>query len=342
VKHLRVLVLMHEELVPPADIRRLSPEEIHPFKMERDVLTGLAELGHEVQSVGVKDEVGPIRHAVEGFRPDVVFNLVMHFHGIGIYDAYVVSFLELMRCSYTGCNPRGLILANDKVLTKKILTWHRIPVPRFQLVPRGRASGRTRDLDFPLFVKSSVEHSSTGIAQASVVRDDASLAERVRFVHERVGTDALVEEYIEGRELYVALLGNERLRTFPPRELTFKHLPEGSQPIATQRVKWDPRYQDKLGVDTRRAKGLGDALEAQIDRTARRIYRALGLSGFARIDFRLAEGGRIFVLEANPNPDLCRDEDFAVSAASAGISYPALLQRLLNLGLRFGAAWKEA
>lgn len=339
-KRLRVLVLMHEELMPPPQLDGLSEQEIYKFKMERDVLEGLRELGHDVQAVGVRDELTPIRQTIDGWRPDIVFNLVMHFHGIGIYDAYVVSYLELLRCAYTGCNPRGLILTSDKVLSKKILTWHRIPVTRFGAVPRGRKPRVPKGLAFPLFVKSTAEHSSTGIAQASIVRDLDALTERVAFIHDQVGTDALVEEYVEGRELYVGVLGNERLTTFPVWELTFDHLPDGTEPIATAKVKWDLEYQKRLGVKTGPARDLAPDLERRLLRLSRRIYRSLGLSGFARVDFRVTSSGEIRVLEANPNPDLCRDEDFAVSARETGLEYPQLLQRLLGLGLRYGAAWK--
>lgn len=341
-KRRRVLVLTHEELVPPDSLEGLSEAELYKIQMEVDVLAGLRALGHDLQTVGVKDEVSPIRAAVEGFRPHVVFNLVTHFHGIGGYDAYVVSFLELLRQPYTGCNPRGLFLSSDKVLTKKILGWHRVPMPPFLVVPRGRPPRKLQRLSFPLFVKSSAEHSSTGIAQASIVRDAKALRERVRFVHEHVGTDALVEEYVPGRELYVSVLGNERLTTFPVWELRFEHLPEGTAPIATHRVKWDLEYQKKIGVKVGAARGLDDDVLRTLDRTARRVYRALGLSGYARIDFRLTPDGRILVLEANANPDLCREEEFAMAARRAGLGYRPLVQRILSLGMRYGAAWKES
>jgi len=149
----------------------------------------------------------------------------------------VVSYLELLRCPYTGCNPRGLMLANDKVLAKKILTYHRIRVPRFLVFRMGKPVRSIGKLDFPLFVKSVSEHASVAIAQASIVRDLDSLRERVQFVHDKVGTDALAEEYIEGRELTVAVLGNDRLRTFPVQELTFETLPEGTEPILTTSMK---------------------------------------------------------------------------------------------------------
>jgi D-alanine-D-alanine ligase len=188
-------------------------------------------------------------------------------------------------------------------------------------------------------VKSLIEEASTGISQASVVRDEDQLRERVKFVHEHVGGDAIAEEYIEGRELYVGVLGNVRLETFPPWEMTFHGLPEGAPHIATSRVKFDHRYRKKHGITTGRAKGLPDGMEARLARLARRIYRALELSGYARIDLRLRADGEVFVLEANPNPDLAIDEDLAYSAEAGGLQYNRLIQRILNLGLRYYRTW---
>jgi D-alanine-D-alanine ligase len=340
-KKLRVLVLMHEELVPPESLEGMSEREIMQIAMEYDVRHALRELGHEIQVLGVKDELGPIRTAIREWQPHITFNLLMHFRGIGVYDAYVVSYLELLRCPYTGCNPRGLMLCNDKVLAKKILGWHRILTPRFAVFPRSQRVSLPARLSFPLFVKSAAEHSSLGIAQASVVHDEAALRERVAFVHRTVGTDAIAEEYIEGRELTISVMGNQRLQAFPIWELTFQNLPEGAAAIATSKLKWDVDYQARVGARSAPARRLPEGKPEEITRLAKRIYRALGLSGFARIDMRLTEEGRIYVLEANPNPDLCHDEDFAQSAKLASVAYEALIQRLLNLGLRWSAAWRE-
>ena len=338
-KRLRVLVLMHDELVPPNSLEGLTEEEIHPFRMEWDVLQGLRELGHEVRVLGLTDEMAPIRQAVEEWQPHLAFNLLMHFHDVGVYDAHVVSYLELLKLPYTGCNPRGLLLAGDKALCKKILNWHRIRVPGFAVFRRGKVARLPKRLSLPLIVKSVAEHASIGIAQASVVRDEEALQERVTFIHERVGTDAIAEEYIEGRELYVGILGNQRLEVLPAWELTFESLPAGSKPIATSKAKWDIGYQKRIGLETGPAE-IPAETEKALPRLARRIYRALDLTGFARIDLRMDGEGKIYVLEANPNPDLCRNEDFARSAEAAGIDYLQLLQKLLNLGLRHVPAWK--
>ena len=193
---------------------------------------------------------------------------------------------------------------------------------------------------YPQFVKSVSEEASTGISQASVVADAAALQQRVAFVHGNVGTDAIAEEYIEGRELTVGVLGNDRLTAFPVSELTFENLPEGSRPILTSRIKWDLAYQKKVGIKSGTVRDLPEAKLKEIERMAKRLYRALDLSGYARIDLRLAEDGTVFVIEANPNPDLCHDEDFAASAREVGIEYDQLVQKIINLGASYQPAWK--
>jgi D-alanine-D-alanine ligase len=340
-KRLRVLVLTHEDLVPPDTLEGREAKEVELWRKEYDVAAGLRELGHEVQILGVSHDLTPIRQHVEGFRPDLVFHLLMEFQDVAVYQAHVASYLELLRVPYAGCNPRGLLLARDKALSKKILRYHRIPSPAFDVFPLGRTIRVPRRLGYPRIVKSVDEEASLGIAQASVVHDEEHLRERAAFVHRRLSTDAIAEQYIPGRELTIGVLGNERLETFPVWEMIFEKLPEGSEPIATARVKWDLAYQSRVGIQTGPAADLPAGLGEQIAHLAKRTYRALGLTGYARIDLRLAEDGRAYVIEANPNPDLRRDEDFAVSAAATGLDYPSLLQRILSLGLRHRPPWKE-
>lgn len=339
-RRLRVLVLTHEDLIPPDSLRGLSEKDAQAIKKEYDVAAGLRELGHEVQIVGVSHDLLPIRQHVEGFKPHVVFHLLMEFQDIAVYQAHVASYLELLRVPYAGCNPRGLLLARDKALSKKIFRYYRIPAPAFHVFRLGRSIRVPKDLQYPRIVKSVDEEASLGIAQASIVRDEEKLRERVDFVHRRLGSDAIAEQYIQGRELTVSVIGNERLQTFPIWELFFEKLPPGSNPIATERAKWDRDYQLRTGIATGPAEDLPEALGAHVAHLAKRSYRALHLSGYARMDLRLTEDGRAYVIEANPNPDLRREEDFAASAAAAGISYPQLLQRILNLGLRHRSPWK--
>jgi D-alanine-D-alanine ligase len=303
--------------------------------MEYDVVSTLRGLGHEVQPLGVGGNLADIRNAIADFKPHITFNLLEGFDDVATWDQNVVAYLELLKVPYTGCNSRGLLLGRDKAIAKKLLSYHRIPVADFVVAPRGRRFRRPKRLAFPLFVKSLTLDASIGISQASVVEDEAKLEERVNFVHESIGTDALVEHYIEGRELYVGVLGNERLQVLPIWELYFKNLPEEVRKIATERLKWSLSYQKKHGIDSGEAKDLPPGLEDRIRDVCKRVYRNLMLSGCARIDLRMTEAGQAYVVEANPNPQLAHDEDFAQSARKAGIDYPELIQRILNLGLRW-------
>ena len=338
-RKLRILVLMHENLVPPESIEGLSDEEISDWRTEFDVCSALTDLGHDVTKFGVGDDVGSVRGAIEELRPHVAFNLLVEFHGAASYDQHVASFLELLRTDYTGCNPRGLTLARDKALAKEILTYHRVRVPGFQVFERGRRVKPHRRLRFPLFVKSVNEEASLGISRASVVERPEELVERVEFIHDHVRTAAIAEQFIDGREIYVGVIGNQRLTAFPPRELSIDTLEEGEPLIATRRVKWDLAYQRAAGVRTGRAE-LEPETERELSRLAKRAYRSLRLSGYARMDFRLDREGRPYLLEANPNADLTYGEDFAESAEAAGMSYEELLQRLLKLGIAYRADWK--
>jgi D-alanine-D-alanine ligase len=330
--HLKVLALMEEVLLPPDDPGDADLASVE-WKTEYHVLQALRALGHDVKSQGVGTDLGVIRAAIEDFGPDVVFNLLEDFEDVPIFDQNVVAYLELLGVPYTGCNSRGLMLARDKALAKKLLAFHRIPVPEFHVFRMGRAVVRPKWLAFPLIVKSLTKEGSAGISKLSVVDSDQKLKERVALIHKRQHTDAIVERYVDGRELYVGIVGSRRLQVLPVWEMLFEKLPEESPRIATERVKWDPAYQKKHGIDTDAAKGIPDATVAQIQNLCRRVYRILELSGYARIDLRLDPAGKVYVLEANPNPQIAKGEDFADAAEHAGVTYTALIQRLVMLAL---------
>ena len=332
-KKLRILALVHDHLVPPDDTAGIDILEAD-WKMEYDVIETLREVGHDVRVLGINDDLMPIRRAAEEFRPQIVLNLMEAFAGVTTFDQNVVSYLELLRLAYTGCNPRGLILARDKALSKKLLAYHRIPVPDFTVVRRGRRPVVPKKMRFPLIVKSLFFEASTGISQASVVENADQLAKRIQFIHDSLGTAAIVEQFIEGRELYVGVVGNDRLDVFPVWEMSFAKMPDNRWHIATERVKWSTQYQKKHGIMTEAA-ALDPVLAERIQRIAKRTYRALDLNGYARIDVRMDEGGHPYVLEANPNPNLAYGEDFAESAEKSGLTYERLLDRILALGLRW-------
>jgi D-alanine-D-alanine ligase len=326
--------------MPPDTLEGQASKAIAEWRTEFDVVQTLRANGHEVRTLGVLDSITELRSTISEWQPDVVFNLLEEFDGIVSYDQHVIAFLEMLRQPYTGCNPRGLLLSRDKALCKQVFAFHRIPSPQFEVFRRGQRVKLPRKLRFPLFVKSSTDDASLGIAQASVVEDSSRLRERIEFVLEQHKSDVLVEEYIEGRELYVGMMGNERLTRFPVWELNFGSMAASGSAIATRKAKWDIKYRAKHGIDSQPAADLPAGTEARLDRLCRRIYRALGLTGYARMDFRMRADGSLYALEANANPHLAQEEDFARSAAATGRSYGDLLDSIVKLGQTYPAQWR--
>lgn len=333
-KSLRILALAHPDLIPPDNMAELSEEEAYVWKTEYDVSQTLKASGHEVRMLGVQTELAPIRDAVEEWKPDIVFNMLEEFHGESLYAQNVVALLELLRVPYTGCNPRGLMLARGKDLSKKLLKYHRVPVPAFAVFPIGKKVRRPGRLKFPLIVKSLWEDASLGISQASIVDSDEKLAERVGFIHKRLNTPAIAEEFIEGREIYVGVLGNDRIQVLPVWELSFSNLADGAHAIATEKVKHDPIYQEKRGILQGPAQDLSPKTVTKIRTLAKRIAHTLELDGYGRIDFRLSKDNTPYFIEANPNPEIAESQEYAQAALHAGISYGDLLNKIVTLGLK--------
>lgn len=330
-KNARVLFLVHKGLIPPETV---APDKIagSEWKMEWDVISTLKRRGHELQVIDLDDDLSPIRSMIDEFKPTIVFNLMEAFADVSVFDQNIVSYLELLRVPYTGCNPRGLMLSRDKALSKKVLAYHGIPVPDFFVVPRGRKAILPKRLGYPVIVKSLTFDSSVGISQKSVVANDDHLRKRVQFIHDKLDTDAIVEQFVDGREFYVSLIGNDRLRVFPVWEMNFGKMPENSWHIATERAKWSVKYQKQYGIVFTKA-ALPKKITARVQHLAKEAYRALNLTGYGRIDMRMAPDGRIVVTEANPNPQLMRGGFFAESARRAKIPYGMLLEHIMALGL---------
>lgn len=331
---LRILALAHPDLVPPENAEGFSEKEAFVWKTEYDVISTLRKSGHEVRIIGVQSELTPIRDAVEEWKPDIVFNLLEEFHGESLYAQNVAGLLELLRVPYTGCSPRGMMLARGKDLSKKLLKYHRVPAPAFAVFPIGKKVRRPGRLKFPLIVKSLWEDASLGISQASIVDTDEKLAERVSFIHKRLNTPAIAEQFIEGREIYVGVLGNERLQVLPVWELSFSNLADGAHAIATEKVKHDPIYQEKRGILQGPAEDLPPNVVTKIRTLAKRICHTLELDGYCRIDFRLSKDNVPYFIEANPNPEIASSQEYAQAALHAGVSYAELLNKIVALGLK--------
>ncbi len=332
-KRLRVIVLVHPSLLPPDSIEGLSEQQWYEAKTEYDVLSTLRELGHDACALGIAGDLEPLRALIAEWKPHLVFNLLEEFLGRQDFDYHIVSFLELMQVAYTGCHPRGLMLARDKALSKKLLAYHGLTVPKFAAFPRKQRVIRPRELEFPLIVKGLTCEASLGISQKSIVDSDAKLQERVKFIHEHNGTDAIAEQYIAGRELNVGVIGNDKLEVMPVWELQFRELAKGQYGIATAHAKHNRAYQRKHSIYQVHAEDLGEELTAHITETTKQVARVLDLTGYSRVDYRLDENGNLYFLEANPNPDIARAEELASAARKRGISYPELIQRIVALGL---------
>jgi D-alanine-D-alanine ligase len=329
---MRVLVLfdLPRPVGPDETFTMKALRENEDRPTEADVISALGKLGHEVQTLAVYDDALAVVRTVQDFAPDVVFNLCESFFNERRNEPNIPALLELLRVPYTGAGPDSLLLCKDKELAKTVLVYHRIRVPRF-VVSRKRAPRRSlRRFGFPAFVKPLGEESSDGIAKASFGRNEKDTIERTRFLHEKLKCDVMIEEYVEGRELYVGILGNQKTSVLPARELFFGDLPETEPRFATFRAKWDDAYRTKWNIRNGPAAPLAANVEKKLPEFARRVYTLLRIKGTARLDLRLTSAGELVFIEANPNPSLERGDDFARSAAAAGIDYEALIQRILD------------
>lgn len=332
-KKLKVLTLF--DAVEPTTLNQdLGPElKTGDWKTEAAVLTALDELGYPHEQLAIFDDLDLLRQKLQTFSPDVIFNLADQFRNNRAFDQHIVSFLAMHEIPFTGCGATGLTLCKHKGISKKILSYHRIHTPDFVIIPRGKRIARPKRLRFPILVKPLKEEASYGISQASFVETDEQFRERVTFLHENTDNDVIAEEYIEGRELYVSLIGNHRLQVFPVRELVFREVPPDEPKIATYKAKWDEAYRERWGLENRFAENLEPTLVRHIESVCKRIYHLLTIDGYARVDLRLNAQNELYFIEANPNPILAPDEDFAQSALKAGVAYPQLIDRIARLGL---------
>jgi D-alanine-D-alanine ligase len=332
-KKFKVLVLFDGVQPTPIDADLSEEMKTEEWETEANVMAALKELGHNAEHLAIFDDVDLVRQKMESFQPDVLFNLVEQFKNNPGFDQNIVSLLEMQGVPFTGCGSTGLTLCKHKGISKKILGHHGIATPNFVVIPRGQRIGGPRQLKFPILVKPVKEEASYGISRNSFVQNDEQFRERIGFVHEKYKSDAIAEEYIDGRELYVSIMGNVKLTVLPIRELIFREVPPNEPKIATYKAKWDEKYRKRWGLEGQFAENLDPVLVKEIEKTCKDIYRLLTIDGYARIDLRLSAENKLYFIEANPNPHLAADEDFAQSALKAGIKYPQLIQTLIRLGM---------
>src|SRR5881409_884111 len=305
---------------------------------EYDVARALIASEHDVLMIGIGDDVGPMLAKLATFQPKLVFNGCEGFRKNARHEYAIAALLDMYGYRYTGSSPTALLVARNKSLTKKILAYHGIRVPAFAECHLGEKPMRPSELRFPLIVKPLLEDASVGIAQASVVENDEDLSERVKFVHEKFRQAAIVEELIEGRELYVGLVGNATVQLLPIIEMTFGEADNTEHRIATYKAKWDKEYRKRKKIKNVFAKGLSDELTAKIGDICTTAFHALWLHDYGRVDLRLTHDDEVYVLEVNPNPFVAQENEMADAAEKAGMSYSAFIQRIVDEALARGPA----
>lgn len=301
-----------------------------------EVYEALKENGHNPVYLRLDGTADSLRELAEA-EADLIFNLVESFGGNDTQDRNIAGYLELLGRRFTGSGSRGLYLAQDKALAKKIFAFHGIKTPEFATVFRGR-SEHAHDLSFPVIVKPAGEDGSIGIHFGAVCNSIKELMERIDYIHSEFDSTALIEEYIEGRELYVAVLGNESPEAMPVIELDLSKLPKGTPRIAGAEVKWEEgtaAYEKTKNVFP---KDLDADTIERLQQTAIQAYQALRLHDYGRIDFRLGKDGEVYVIEVNPNPYLLSTAELALSAKEAGKSYAEVIEGIITSALaRYGA-----
>lgn len=317
---------------------KLAPEQYGEYwntpdwKTEKDVKNTLIKLGHQVIPFGIHDDIEPFLKIVREQKPDLVFNMSEAFLGKRDFEPNLTALMQLMGVPFTGAGPMSLQLCKDKGLTKAILDYHEINIPKFVVAKKGRAIQPLKNFPFPAFIKPLDLESSEGISQSSFVSNEKEALARVKFIHNSLGADAIIEEFIDGREVYVSILGNENLKVFPPRELFFKAKAEDEPKFATYKSKWDQAYRKKWGIDSDWAKSFPEPVQKKLNEVCKKIYRLLGIQGFGRIDLRI-RGDEIYFIEANPNPSIAKKEDYALSAKKSGVEYDELIAKIVSLSL---------
>jgi D-alanine-D-alanine ligase len=333
-ERLRILVLfeVNDPPAPDEEYERRMREE-SDWRTEGHVVTALKALGHEVHLGAIYKNPRDVIDLVERIQPDLVWNFVQTFHGTRHFESHIAGVLELCRVPYTGCGHRALMLCQDKALSKEILKHHRVPVAPFVVSRRTQPLKKLSRAIFPVMVKPLAEEGSVGISRDSFAETEEQALARIHFLHGRLKQDVIIERYVWGREIYVGVIGNDRLKVLPPRELKFSKVPEGEPKFASFKAKWDEGYRERWGIFSGFPDDLSESLQRSLATVAKRVFRALQMRGFGRIDLRLTEEGKLVVVEANPNPEIAQGEDIAEAAAKVGIPYNDLIERLVILGL---------
>ena len=294
------------------------------------VARALKQGKHKVSVLGIHGDIGKLRLGLMRRKPDLVFNLMETFGDGQLGAVGVAGFLDLLGLPYTGGGPGEFYIQEDKALAKKLLAFDHIRYPEFAVFSRDADLETGGHLRMPLFVKPLRMDASIGIDAKSLVHSTRDMIERVAHIHKAVKDSALVEEYIEGREFYVGVLGNAEPQAFPPIEMDFSGMPEGMAHVLDAKAKWDEKSVEYKGTKAVVA-DVSDEVRGRLQKTALDAYRALRVREYGRIDMRLTESGDVYVIEVNASCYLEQSGEFASAAAVAGLDYTTLINRIADL-----------
>jgi D-alanine-D-alanine ligase len=318
-----------EEAAPEKKKRRSKRKKKREKHDHEEIFEALEKLGHEPSYV-VLDGTDKTLTALTRYETDLFFNLVESYAGDDHKEMHVAAYLDLLGRPYTGAGPQALFLAQDKALAKKVFEFHGIRTPFFATCYQGTLD-HSHDISFPLIVKPISEDASIGIDKDSVVRSVKELMQRIQYVQEEFESPALIEEYIEGREIYAAILGNQDPEVLPLVELDLSRLPAGMPKVAGTEVKWEKDSEAYKATKSAPVEDLDEETTERLAVTALAAYRALKLRDYARIDMRLTGKGEVYVIEANPNPWLSSNSEFFIAAKKSGRSYADMIGEIVNL-----------
>jgi D-alanine-D-alanine ligase len=314
--------------VPRGKAGKRRKKKKDPLHDREEIFEALTKLGYE-PSYHILDGKNQSLHALARCGADLIFNLTESYAGDDTMDKNIAAYLELLHIPYTGGGPEALYLAQDKSLAKKIFDFHKIKTPDFATSYKGRTD-HSHDIEFPLIVKPVSEDGSIGIDSGSVVDSVKELMERIDYIHEEFDSPALIEEYIEGREIYASVLGNDNAEVLPLIELDLSKLPKGTPRIAGQDVKFDHDTEAYKVTKSAPVEDLDEDTTKKLQDTALAAYRALKLSDYGRVDMRLNKKGQVYVIEANPNPWLASAAEFTMAAKKAGYSYTDMIEKIVD------------
>ena len=332
-RKLKVLLLFDSPYLTPRGYNFKKEFKDLDWGSESDIYNALIANGHQVTLLGLFNDINILLEEVKENKPDIIFNAAEVFDQKSYLDKNVVGVIEMLGIPYTGASVTSLLVCGDKALSKKILSFHKIKTPQFYVFYKNYKVWLHKRLKLPLIVKPLHEEASRGISQASVVDSEEAMIERVKFIHESIKDDAIVEEYIDGREFYVSVLGNKRVKVFPLREMKFGEISEDEPRIATYKAKWDWDYRKKWGIRNEFAGRLANGLAEKVNEVCKRAYKALNIKCYSRFDIRITSDSKIYIIEANGNPCLDEYDELGQSAIKAGIPYNKLIQKIIKLGL---------